>query len=133
MASLTPAAELVALTCTDEVPNLKLAGFSTAPHRAAARVLRKEQAFMKWQLNPQVVSRRLGSSSVLVNLDSNAIYELNSTGARVVDLLASGIDDLALPNQLRSEFDDVSDSVQSDVRRLLQDLQTAGLILPVHG
>lgn len=88
---------------------------------------------MKWQLSPQVVSRRLGSSSVLVNLDSNAIYELNSTGARVVDLLASGLDDVALPNQLRTEFDDVSDTVQSEVRRLLQDLETAGLILPVHG
>ena len=88
---------------------------------------------MKWQLNPQVVSRRLGAASVLVNLDSNAIYELNATGARVVDLLASGIDDLAVPGQLRSEFDDVSETVQSEVQRLLRELQTAGLILPVHG
>jgi hypothetical protein len=88
---------------------------------------------MKWQLNPQVVSRRLGASSVLVNLDSNAIYELNSTGARVVDLLTSGMDDLALPNQLRAEFDEAGESVQSDVRRLLDELRTAGLILPVHG
>jgi len=88
---------------------------------------------MKWQLNPQVVSRRLGAASVLVNLDSNAIYELNPTGARVVDLLASGVDDLALPGRLRSEFDEAGDSVQSDVRRLLDDLQRAGLILPVHG
>lgn len=88
---------------------------------------------MKWQLNPQVVSRRLGASSVLVNLDSNAIYELNTTGARMVDLLASGVDDLALPGQLRSEFDDAGETVQSDVRRLLEELQMAGLILPVHG
>lgn len=56
---------------------------------------------MKWQLNPQVVSRRVGASSVLVNLDSNAMYELNTTGARMVDLLASGVDDLALPGQLQ--------------------------------
>jgi coenzyme PQQ synthesis protein D (PqqD) len=88
---------------------------------------------MKWQLNPQVVARRLGAASVLVNLDSNAIYELNVTGARVIDLLASGVDDLALPHQLRAEFDDVGESVQSDVRRLLEDLRMAGLILPVHG
>jgi hypothetical protein len=88
---------------------------------------------MKWQLNPQVVARRLGAASVLVNLDSNAIYELNVTGARVIDLLASGVDDLAVPGQLRTEFDDVSETVQSDVRRLLEELQMAGLILPVHG
>ena len=88
---------------------------------------------MKWQLNPQVVARRLGAASVLVNLDSNAIYELNVTGARVIDLLASGVDDLAVPGQLRTEFDDVSETVQSDVRRLLGELQMAGLILPVHG
>lgn len=88
---------------------------------------------MKWQLNPQVVARRLGASSVLVNLDSNAIYELNTTGARVVDLLTSGVDDLALPGQLRSEFDDVTETVQADVRRLLLELQMAGLILPLHG
>ena len=87
---------------------------------------------MKWQLNPQVISRRLGPSSVLVNLDSNEIYELNSTGARVVDLLVSGLDDVAVPDQLVSEFDETAVTVQSEVRRLLKDLQAAGLILPVH-
>lgn len=87
---------------------------------------------MKWQLNPQVISRRLGPSSVLVNLDSNEIYELNSTGARVVDLLVSGLDDVAVPDQLASEFDETAVTVQSEVRRLLKDLQAAGLILPVH-
>jgi coenzyme PQQ synthesis protein D (PqqD) len=106
-----------ALTWPDGLPNLRLG----------------TNDFMKWQLNPQVVARRLGAASVLVNLDSNAIYELNVTGARVIDLLASGVDDLALPHQLRAEFDDVGESVQSDVRRLLEDLRMAGLILPVHG
>lgn len=87
---------------------------------------------MKWQLNPQVISRRLGPSSVLVNLDSNEIYELNSTGARVVDLLVSGLDDVAVPDQLVTEFDETAVAVQSEVRRLLKDLQAAGLILPLH-
>ncbi len=87
---------------------------------------------MKWQLNPQVISRRLGPSSVLVNLDSNEIYELNSTGARVVDLLVAGLDDVAVPDQLMSEFDEAAGTVQSEVRRLLKDLQAAGLILPLH-
>ena len=87
---------------------------------------------MKWQLTPQVISRRLGPSSVLVNLDSNEIYELNSTGARVVDLLVSGLDDVAVPDQLVTEFDETAVAVQSEVRRLLKDLQAAGLILPLH-
>src|SRR4029453_1276053 len=63
-----------ALTCPDWLPTLTLG----------------TKRFMKWQLNPQVVSRRVGASSVLVHLDSNAIYELNMTGARVVDLLGAG-------------------------------------------
>ena len=41
---------------------------------------------MSWLVNPDVVSRRLGDTVVLVNLADNAIYELNRTGARTMEL-----------------------------------------------
>jgi Coenzyme PQQ synthesis protein D (PqqD) len=87
---------------------------------------------VKWQVNPQVVSRQLGTSVVLVNLESNAIHELNATGGRALELLSMGVDDGELEQQLALEFEAAPDVLRDDVQRLMSELRAAGVIVPVN-
>jgi hypothetical protein len=87
---------------------------------------------VKWRVNPQVVSRQLGTSVVLVNLESNAIHELNATGGRVLELLSMGVDDGELEQQLALEFEAAPDVLRDDVQRLMSELRAAGVIVPVN-
>jgi hypothetical protein len=88
----------------------------------------EERDAVHWQLKPNVLARRLGSSSVLVDLDSNKIYELNQTGAWLVERLAEGLDDSALPQALADAFEGSAGSMRADVERLLDELHAAGLV-----
>jgi Coenzyme PQQ synthesis protein D (PqqD) len=87
---------------------------------------------VKWRVNPQVVSRQLGTSVVLVNLESNAIHELNATGGRVLELLSIGVDDGELEQLLALEFEAAPDVLREDVQRLMSELRAAGVIVPVN-
>ena len=79
-------------------------------------------------LNPDVVFRRLDERMVLVHLKTNQIYELNETGARVWELLESGASPTDLAPRLSTEFDAEPQTLESEIRSLLNDLETEGLI-----
>jgi hypothetical protein len=83
---------------------------------------------VSWQLHPEVVTRRLGDTVVLVNLTSNAIYELNSTGARALELIQTGAGRDELVSQLAAEFTADRSTIVGDVERLVDELARAGLI-----
>ena len=72
------------------------------------------------------MSRRVGDGTVLVNLATNAIFELNETGGRIWALLTEGCP--ALADTISAEFG-IDRSVAAEaVDRLLQQLQAAGLV-----
>lgn len=77
--------------------------------------------------NPDVVFKRLEDRMVLVHLTTNQIFELNSTGARVWELLQDGITGDALFDRLNAEFEVDSETVRREVETLLSELITAGL------
>ena len=83
---------------------------------------------MSWQVNPDVVSRRLGDTVVLVNLADNAIYELNRTGARTMELITAGMTLDQIVAQLTAEFASDAATVSMEVERLAGELSAAGLI-----
>lgn len=83
---------------------------------------------MSWLVNPDVVSRRLGDTVVLVNLADNAIYELNRTGARTMELITVGKTLEQIIEQLTTEFASDRATVAGEVERLVGELVAAGLI-----
>jgi len=73
-----------------------------------------------------VIARKLGDSAVLIRLNTNRIYELNATGARIWELLSDGATRQQVVDALRTEFDD--DEIGSAVDELLDVLRAEGLV-----
>ena len=81
-----------------------------------------------YTLNSDVEFRRLGDRMVLVHLETNQVYELNSTGARVWELLEAGAQDDEILDRLTEEFEGEPEQLRQDVDDLLRELKSAGLI-----
>jgi hypothetical protein len=75
-----------------------------------------------------VVAREMNGSAVLVHLDTNRIYELNETGARIWALLSEGLGRSELCARLSAEFGVSGPSTEREVDELLAELTREGLI-----
>jgi Coenzyme PQQ synthesis protein D (PqqD) len=79
--------------------------------------------------NPDVVARRLDNTAVLVNIATNRIFELNETGAKVWELLGEGVDTDGIVRRLVDEFDVEERQAADEVKNLIVQLQTEGLLV----
>jgi len=75
-----------------------------------------------------VLFRRLAGGGVIVDLDGDRIFELNDTGARIWECLQAGQSVAMLPAILSNEFDVDANAAAAEVRRLIAELQAAGLL-----
>lgn len=75
-----------------------------------------------------VVVRRLGNEMVLLDLASGTYFGLNEVGARVWDLLKSGLPPAQIVQTLGEEFDADSATIERDLAVLLDTLATKGLV-----
>jgi hypothetical protein len=75
-----------------------------------------------------VVAREMDGLAVLIHLETNRIYELNPTGARIWHLLQQGLDRPAICGRLRDEFQVSEDEIGQAVDALLTDLAREGLV-----
>jgi len=80
------------------------------------------------QPSQDVVSRRLGDTTVLVHLPTNRIFELNDTGGRIWELLTGGSTRDQVVDRLVTEFDIARDDATAALNDLLDDLSAAGLL-----
>jgi len=78
--------------------------------------------------SPNVVSSRLGDGAVLVHLETNQIFELNTTGVRAWELISEGLDLDAVIDQLGREFDVEAGRVRAEVTDLVAALVQEGLL-----
>jgi len=78
--------------------------------------------------NPDVVSSRVGDAGVLVHLRTNRIFELNSTGVRIWELLVEGRGIADVERILRQEFEGDHDQLREDLLRLVDALAGESLI-----
>ena len=80
------------------------------------------------KLRSDVVLRRLDDGAVLVDLDTNNIFELNATGARICELLATPTSNDDIVARLCEEFDVDADLAEGQLRALVTDLEAEGLL-----
>jgi len=70
-----------------------------------------------------LIARRVGDTMVLIRLNTNRIYELNATGARIWELLKDGMTRAQVVETLSTEFDASRSEIQTAVDALLDSLR----------
>jgi hypothetical protein len=75
-----------------------------------------------------IVARRVGDTLVLVRLQSNRIYELNTTGARVWELLQQRASRDTIVETLSAEFEAAPDEIAAAYDALIAELRSEGLL-----
>lgn len=78
--------------------------------------------------DPDVVAQRLGDEIVLVHMNTDRIFVLNRTGARLWELLCEQLDREAIRQRLVSEFDVDEAQVVGEVDDLLRALMNEQMI-----
>ena len=76
-----------------------------------------------------VLARQLPGGAVLVHLQTNRIFELNETAARVWALLGEGVPQHDLANRLIGEFAVEAETAAAEVKDLLARLVREGLLV----
>lgn len=75
-----------------------------------------------------VVARKVGHSAVIVRLETNRIYELNATGARIWELLTEQKSRAEVIDILEREFATTRGEVESAFDELIASLRAEGLV-----
>ena len=91
-------------------------------------VYRKSRSDPSVRPAADLVSKRLGDEIVLVNLQSDQMYELNTTGARIWELLQSARPIPEISRRLSAEFGVDEEQALTHVERMVNTLRAEGLI-----
>ena len=75
------------------------------------------------ELAPGVVAERAGGGWVLVHLESDRIYELRGTAARIFELLREGRGRAEIERTLADEFEVEPERLAADLDRHLAELR----------
>ena len=78
--------------------------------------------------NPEVIAKRLDQTTVLVDISTSRIFELNETGTRVWELLGQGLDVEHMVQHLVSEFEVEDSQAAEELKTLLSQLRDQGLV-----
>lgn len=82
--------------------------------------------------SPDVVFRALDGDAVLLDLASGTYFGLNQVGTRIWQLLDEGLAVEAIVDRLAAEYEAPPSTIEADVVRLLEELQSRRLIRPVE-
>lgn len=75
-----------------------------------------------------VVSSRVGDAGLLVHLQTNRIFELNTTGVRIWELIGEGRTTDEIERVLQSEFDVTPEQLRQEISELVTSLFREGLL-----
>jgi hypothetical protein len=78
--------------------------------------------------NPEVIAKRLDQATVLVDISTSRIFELNETGTRIWELLEQGLDVEHIVQHLVSEFEVADSQAAEELKTLLSQLRDQGLV-----
>jgi hypothetical protein len=82
---------------------------------------------------PDVLSRQVEEESVLVDLATNRIFSLNTTGARFWQLLQEGLNPVDAFLRLRMEFEVAEPTLIDEVRSFCELLERERLVTRAAG
>lgn len=84
--------------------------------------------------SPRHLDCGLSEEAVILNLDNGLYYGLNPTGSQVWELLKAGTTFGAVVDALFDRFDAPRETIEEDLRRLVEQLHQQGLIqIEPHG
>ena len=86
------------------------------------------QRQVTYRPNPDVIAQQVGDDTVLVHLETNRIYELNRTGARLWELVQAGLDRDQIQQELLREFDVEEAELAGEIDSFLAQLIGANLV-----
>lgn len=75
-----------------------------------------------------VVAQELGDGLLAINMDTGNIYELNSTGTRLWQLISEGLAFSEIAAALLDEYDVPPDKLKQEIEELLSRLLDASLL-----
>jgi hypothetical protein len=78
--------------------------------------------------NPEVIAKRLDQATVLVDISTSRIFELNETGTRIWELLGQGLNVEQIVQHLVSEFEVEDSQAAEELKTLLFQLRDQGLV-----
>lgn len=86
----------------------------------------------KYSISPDAVANRMGDQIVVVHVGTDRIFELNSTAARIWDLLSQGHDQSEIQRIVFQEFK-VPENAATQIQEFLDSLLFENMIsLKVH-
>ena len=83
---------------------------------------------MSISISKDVLTQELQDETVLLDLDSENYFGLDSVGTRIWQLLNEGQDEVAIVNTLLDEYEVEREVLEKDISGLLSRLNEAGLI-----
>jgi hypothetical protein len=86
---------------------------------------------MRYRAIPEALVATLSDGAVLLNLQTKRYFSLNETGTRIWELVQQTADEETIVSSLLREYEVEEPMVRSEVRRILDELIEAQLILPV--
>lgn len=86
---------------------------------------------MSWFQKPeQVLVQEIDEDLVLLNLDTEAYYALNSSARRFWEVSLAAASKSAAVSKLADEFGVAEDTIRDDLETMVVELLARGLILP---
>jgi hypothetical protein len=80
------------------------------------------------RIHPDLVFQRLDDQALLLNMQTNQIYEMNQTAARFWELLSTHADLKYVQEQLMDEFEIEATQLAEETQAILSFLQAEALI-----
>lgn len=80
------------------------------------------------RVSPSVAAERIGDGMVVVHLETNQIYELNPTAARLFEMLREGESREAILTTLASEYELAGVDLARELDELLAGLLERGIV-----
>jgi hypothetical protein len=85
---------------------------------------------MRYRAIAEALVATLSDGAVLLNLQTKRYFSLNETGTRIWEMVQQTADEEAIVATLLSEYDVNETLARSEVRRILDELIEAQLIVP---
>jgi hypothetical protein len=85
---------------------------------------------MRYRAIPEALVATLSDGAVLLNLQTKRYFSLNETGTRIWEMVQQTADEETIVATLLGEYDVEEPMARTEVRRILDELIDAQLILP---